>query len=162
MTITDSASPAARCTAMASRSVPSWPVVGGEEEVTHGLVAAVPSGLVVEAPELLAREERQADVDGRRKLRAETAGSPPGAAGAGGRGVIEEHDGTAPERSEVPRDCGAHDAGADDHDVGGARHAVKTCSGWRKAFISMALPLSSWRNMGLARPSWPSVAIAGW
>ncbi len=121
-TMADSVSPAARCTAMASRRVPIWALIGSEEEVAHRLVPAVAAGLVVEPPELFAGEQRQAHVDGGRELCAEAAGGAAGAAGTGCGGVVEEDDGAAPKLGKVPGHRGAHDAGANDHHVGRAGH----------------------------------------
>src|SRR5207244_1927184 len=66
--------------------------VRGEPEVAGRPVAGIDARLRLEAEQLLAGEERQADVDRGRVLRPEAAGRASGAAAAGHRGAVDHQD----------------------------------------------------------------------
>lgn len=89
----------------------------GEEEISAGSEAGIDADLLGEAQQLLARQQRQTDVDFGAELRTKASRRFAGAALARPRARLDHADVRAPPRRQVPGDAGADDAGADDHHV---------------------------------------------
>src|SRR5205823_4519590 len=90
-----------------------------EPEIAARVVSGIDARVVGEPPQLLAREERESDVDPGPELGAKATRRAPAAALSGLRFALEQQRADAQAR-KMPRHAGADHARADDHDV---RHA---------------------------------------
>ena len=89
-----------------------------EPEVSRRPVTRVAAHFIAEATQLVARKKRQANVDVRAELRAESTGRAPGAAFAQVGSALDDEDVADARSGEVPGDARAHDAAAHHDDVG--------------------------------------------
>ncbi len=88
--------------------------IGRDPQIAGRDETAVAAGLVGEAAQLLAREQRQPHVDRARELHAKAARRATGAAFARTRRAVEHDHVARAARGQVVRDARADDAGADD------------------------------------------------
>src|SRR5688572_10105093 len=109
---------------------------------------------------LLAREQREPDVDRRGILGSIPTGRGPGASLSWPSASVQQQHVAPTAGSKVIRDTGSHHPGTYD-DYRRRLHAVKTCSGCLKLLNSKALPLGSRRNIVACSPGWPGYRIRG-
>ncbi len=98
-------------------------LVVGQEEVPALAVAGVHPQLLLEAQELLAREQREPHVGLRSELAAKPPARPPGAAAPRPRLALEHHHGTTPPLGEVVGDARPDDTRPDNDYLGGPHAA---------------------------------------
>src|SRR5205807_963406 len=93
-------------------------LVRSDEQIAALTESRINSRLVAEGEQLLAREQREADVDRRRELRAEAARGAPRAPLARSRAALQNDHSTTATRREVVSHARADDSAPDDDYIG--------------------------------------------